>query len=368
MRGLGRTFKRGPTWWVAYSHRGKEFRESSHSENESQAKRLLKKRLGEISRGRLIGPVEEKVTFEEMAQGLVTDYEINGKRSLRSIKLSGTHLRQYFGLDRALDVDAGRVGAYIKHRQDEGASNASINRELSALKRMFSLTVRAGRLSARPYIPSLEENNARQGFVDHGGFLALREALPEHYRDPVTFLYLSGWRSGEMKAVGMRDYDRAGRVLRLRPEISKNKNGRVLPLRGELLEVVKRAWERRQLECPFLFHVNGKPIGDFRKAWHQACCDAGLGRMEVQEDGRKKYVGTIPHDLRRTAIRNLIRSGTPERVAMTLSGHKTRSIFDRYNIVDEADLAKASERLHSHLKKQPGKPKVAILQGAKKAV
>ena len=232
---------------------------------------------------------------------------------------------------------------------------------------MFSLTVRAGRLSARPYIPSLEENNARQGFVDHGGFLALREALPEHYRDPVTFLYLSGWRSGEMKAVGMRDYDRAGRVLRLRPEISKNKNGRVLPLRGELLEVVERAWERRQLDCPFLFHVNGQPIGDFRKAWHQACCDAGLGRMETLENGCEKYVGTIMHDLRRTAIRNMIRSGTPERVAMTLSGHKTRSIFDRYNIVDEADLAKATERLHSHLKKQPRKPKLAILQGAKKA-
>src|SRR3970282_2866154 len=96
MRGLGRVFKRGFAWWIGYSHRGKEYRESSNSESESQARRLLKKRLGEIGRGRLIGPVEEKVTFEEMAQDLVRDYETNGKRSLRSARLSVSNRRGFF--------------------------------------------------------------------------------------------------------------------------------------------------------------------------------------------------------------------------------------------------------------------------------
>jgi len=389
MNGLGRIFQRGPVFWVAYYHRGKEYRESSHSESEAQAKRLLKKRLGEIGRGRLIGPVEEKVTFEEMAQDFLKDYEINGMRSFSAARLSVRHLRAFFGLDRALDITTDRVRGYISYRQDEGASNGSINRELAALKRMFSLAVQAGKLSGKPYIPALEENNARQGFLDHGSFLALKKNLPDHLKDPVGFLYLSGWRVSEMRTLHWRDVDLAGKIVRLRPEISKNKNGRVLPLAGELLEIIERAKTGRRLDCAFVFHFNSRPIGDFRKAWQTACVAAGLGqfmegeRSAIQSDalavvdddqpkekpeyrkrGRKRYVGTIPHDLRRCAIRNMVRAGIPERVAMALSGHKTRSVFDRYNIVSEADLAEGAERLHAHLQKQPQVAAVAV----KKAV
>ncbi len=352
MRGMGRVFRRGPVCWIGYYHRGREIRESSHSESEAQAGKLLKKRLGEIGKGRLIGPVEEKVTFEEMAQDLLRDYETNGKRSLRSAKLSITHLGGFFGLDRALDIRTDRVRAYISHRQEEGASNGSINRELAALKRMFSLAVQAGKLSSRPYIPSLEENNARQGFLDHGSFLALRDALPDYLRDPVTFLYLSGWRVGEMRALEWRDVDLEGMMIRLRPEISKNKDGRLLPLSGELLEIVERAKEMRKTDCLSLFHLNGQPIGDFRKSWKKACEAAGLN-------------GVILHDFRRTAIRNLVRAGVPNRVAMSLSGHKTRSIFDRYDIVNEDDLAQATKKLQAHLQRQP---KVAVISPLKKAV
>ena len=68
MRGLGRIFKRSTVYWIAYYYRGQEYRESSESESESQARKLLKKRLGEIGSGKLIGPVEERVTFEEMTE------------------------------------------------------------------------------------------------------------------------------------------------------------------------------------------------------------------------------------------------------------------------------------------------------------
>jgi integrase len=83
---------------------------------------------------------------------------------------------------------------------------------------------------------------------------------------------------------------------------------------------------------PWIFHRKGKPIGDFRKAWATACKKAGVP-------------GRILHDFRRTAVRNLVRAGVPERVAMQMTGHKTRSVFDRYNIVSEEDLMEAAKRL-----------------------
>jgi integrase len=345
---MGRIFRRGTTYWIAYYHRGKEFRESSRSDNEAQARKFLKKRIGEIASGQLIGPSEERVSFDDLADLLLTDYEINGKRSIESARLSIKHLRGFFGFARAIDMTADRVGKYVRERLQEGAANGSINRELAALKRAFTLATRTRRLRSAPYIPLLEENNSRRGFIDHGGFLALRDGLPAHLKDPVTFLYLSGWRVSEMRTLEWREVDLADHQVRLRPEQSKNKDGRVLPLRGELREIFERARQHRRPECSSVFHESGAPIGDFRKAWKTACKRAGLSVL-------------IVHDLRRTAVRNMVRAGIPERVAMELSGHKTRRIFDRYNIVSNEDLAAAAERLQGHLVAQPQTAKVRTI-------
>src|ERR1700691_1616320 len=355
MRGFGRVFKRGSTYWIAYCYRGKEHRESAHSDNEAQARKLLKKRVGEMGQGRLIGPSEERLTFEDLARMLLTDYEVNGKRSLESAKLSIKHLREFFGSERAIDITLDRVRSYVRERQREGAANGSINRELAALKRAFTLATRAGKLGSAPYIPLLEENNSRRGFLDHGGFLALCDGLPAHLKDPATFLYFSGWRVSEMRTLEWRDVDLSGRELCLRPEVSKNKDGRPLPLRSELLEIIQRAHEKRRPDCPFVFHDDGEPIGDFRKAWKTACKKPGLA-------------GIIVHDLRRTAVRNMVRAAIPERVAMELSGHKTRRVFDRYNIVNDADRARATELLQSHLGAQPSARKVTPLSERRDAV
>jgi integrase len=150
------------------------------------------------------------------------------------------------------------------------------------------LATRAGKLGSAPYIPLLEENNSRRGFVDHGRFLALRDALPAHLKDPVTFLYLSGWRVSEMRTLEWRDVDLPGRELCLRPEVSKNKEGRPLPLRGELLQIIqRRAREKRRPDCPFVFHDDGASIGDFRKAMEN-----GVQKSESQRDHRSR---SAPH-------------------------------------------------------------------------
>jgi integrase len=370
MKGMGRIFQRGDVWWIAYSHRGKEYRESTNAtgtKGEALAGKLLKKRLGEIGRGRLIGPNEERVTFEDMAKDLERDYAINGKRSTETLGYRLRHLRAGFAVLRAVDITTDRIRAYITARQEAGAKNASINRELAALKRMFTLAVQAGRLSTRPYIPMLEENNARQGFLDHASYLVLQSALPDWLKDPVAFLYFSGWRISEMRGLEWRDVDLAGHVVRLRPELSKNKDGRVLPLSDELLELIERAAERRRLDCLHVFHVDGHPIGAFRKSWARACITAGLGAMvtvETPAGPKRKYHGLIPHDFRRSAVRNMVRAGIPERVCMALSGHKSRDVFERYNIVSEADLTAAADKLHTHLQQQRSTARVVPLRSS----
>lgn len=205
---------------------------------------------------------------------------------------------------------------------------------------MFTLAVQGGRLSRRPHFPKLAESQPRQGFFEHAEYLAVRRQLPPTHQDILDFGYLSGWRRGEIEALEWRDVDRQGNVIRLRPELSKNTHGRTLVLSGPLLLVIDRRWQARALGCPFVFHIGGKQVGTWRRRWLSACKAAGVP-------------GKLFHDLRRTVVRNLVRSGVPERVAMTVTGHKTRSVFDRYNVVSTGDLQDAAGRLAVYLNRTP---------------
>jgi integrase len=213
----------------------------------------------------------------------------------------------------------------------------------------------------------------------------LIEHLPLYLRDFVRFGYLTGWRKGEIASLCWEDVD--GDVIRLRAENSKNGEGRTVTLGGELGEWIERRNAERQVKTEsgvlltlFVFHQKGDPVGDFRKAWATACVAAGLGQYVCDRckqtvgghrckecGGETRYTGRIFHDLRRTAVRNMVRAGVPERVAMTISGHKTRAIFDRYNIVNEADLREAMQRTESYLKdgaQQPNHSPVIQMKAA----
>jgi integrase len=302
-------------------------------------------RLREVGADRLglkrfVGPAEDRVTFEDLAADYLRDYTINGRRSLFAAKARVQHLQGFFTGEKARAITMDVIRRYIAARQADGAAAGTINREVVALGRMFRLAQQAGRLTSAPHLPKLEEAPPRQGFFEHAEYLAIRGHLPPGYQDALDFGYHSGWRRGEILRLEWRDVDRHGRVIPLRPELSKNKDGRVLALSGPLAEVIERRWQARALGCPVVFHVAGRPIGDWRKAWVRATAAAGLP-------------GKLFHDLRRTVARNLVRSGVPERVAMAVTGHKTRSIFDRYNIVSEADLRQAGARLAAYVDGQP---------------
>jgi integrase len=173
--------------------------------------------------------------------------------------------------------------------------------------------------------------------MEHGEYLTIRQHLPAAHQDVLDYGYLTGWRRGEVLSLEWRDVDRSGSVIRLRPEACKTREGRVLVLSGPLGALIERRWHLRALGCPLVFHQDGYSLEHhFEAPWRRACKAAGVP-------------GRLFHDLRRTAIRNMVRAGIPERVAMQVSGHKTRSIFDRYNIVSETDLRQAAERLAAYV-------------------
>jgi len=351
-RGLGLIYQRGTTWWIQYSLRGKRYRESANSANRADAVRLLKQRISDAQTGKAVGPQVDKLTVAQLLDLLLDNYRMRGLRSLARVEDAGNHIKAHFdgGDDLAINQTTDRITGYIVARQEAGAAHATINRELAALKRAFKLARRAGKLSSIPEIEMLAEYNARQGFLDYGAFLALQEALPDYLKDPIAFLYYSGWRRGEMTTLEWRDVEET--AIRLRPEVSKNKAGRILPLSGELLDIIERARTRRRLDCPSVFHRDGHQVGDFRFSWDKATAKAGLGKVLV-------------HDLRRCAVRNLVRSGVSERTAMAITGHKTRNIFDRYDIVSEADLQQAVTKVADYLQGQPSAPKVVPIRSMK---
>jgi hypothetical protein len=194
MRGMGRVYLRGNVWWVQYYFNGRKHRESTGPPNLPDAMRLLRSRLEEIGRGRLVGPAIEKTTFDDLAELLLTDYRINRKRSITRIEDSVEHLGRVFTGFRAINVTSDRIMAYIGTRQNADAANGTINRELSALRRMFRLGEQVGKVAHRPHIAMLREDNVRTGFFEAEQFRSLVSHMPVSLSPVMTAAYLTGWR------------------------------------------------------------------------------------------------------------------------------------------------------------------------------
>jgi integrase len=347
-----------PTYWIYYNNRGKQIKENSHSAKEADAWKLLKKRHGEMAEGKPVGPDVTRTTFEDMAAMVVADHKANGRRSTCRTKVAMDHLREYFGQDRAIDITGDRITAYVARRQEENAAGATINGELSALSRMFVLAIRAGKAIQKPYIPRLRVNNARKGFFEAEQFQALLRHLPDDIKPVAVTAYVTGWRVHDEILTRQRHHlDLKAGWLRLEPGETKNDEGRNFPLvpmlRAALEEQARKTEALQKAEgriVPWLFHRKGKPIKKFRTSWIKACKAAGIP-------------GKIPHDFRRTAVRNLERAGVSRSDAMSMVGHKTQSVYQRYAISDEKSQKEAATKLQRlHEADQDALQKVAQLE------
>jgi len=332
------------TWAIAYYDRrqGKQVREYGFK-TEVLAERALRTRLVDLARGRRVGPSVERVTFEALAKLITDDYLVNRRDSATRLDLSIEHLKKTFSGFRAVDITGDRVTAYASNRLIDGAAPATINRELAALKRMFRLAIQAKTLSLDlvPFIGMLREDNVRKGFVEPHHFEAIAAHLPERVRRAVTVAYITGWRvPSEVLTRQWRHVDLVSGWLRLEPGETKNGRGRNFPidldprLRAALVEAKAEAdaAKRNAQLVPWVFRrKGGERIASFRQDWQAACAKAGVP-------------GRILHDLRRSAARNMLRAGIPQRTVMEIAGWETESMLRRYAVVDETMLREAADK------------------------
>ena len=280
-------------------------------------------------------------TLGDLIDAYLQDYHVRQFRSHSTARGRTAHLVAFFGRDaRAATLTTYQIRQYQLTRRAAGAATGTINRETSALHRMGTLAVHWGWLDTVPGFPDrLRENPPRQGFFEHPEYLAVRAHLPAPWQDILDLAYYSGWRKNEILGLTWDEIDEAGGVIRLSPGRSKTLVGRILPISPPIANALNRRRARRDPDSPLVFHRDDIPVRRWRTAWRTACQAAGVPTRFL-------------HDCRRTAARNLIRANVPERVAMLLTGHKSRAIFDRYNIINEQELLEAGDQLVAYLAQQ----------------
>jgi integrase len=279
---------------------------------------------------------DKRRTVADLLDALKVDYEIREKDSPQN--LSGIkRARADFGSFRAGSLTKEQIDLYVVSQRKEGYADATINRITQLLKQAYQFA----KLPA-PEIRKLSEiGNVRSGFFSREEIRRVIANLPADLADSTSFAWCTGMRKSEIASLAWENVD--GDVIRLRAEDAKSRKPRVIPLEGELAELIKRRRAARELEidgvpmiCALIFHRAGEPIREFRKAWATACKKAGIRRLF--------------HDLRRSACRNMVNAGVPQSIAMKISGHRTDAMFKRYAIGDEADLRTALRRTQKYVK------------------
>jgi integrase len=242
-------------------------------------------------------------------------------------------LKPFFGVLRAVEVNRPLLTRYIESRLQQGAAPGTVNRELAALKRMFNLGRKNDKVRNVPMFPHLKEGSARTGYLEDGQYRKLVEYRPElWFRTLVEVGRTYGWRLSELLTMRVSQIDLAERTIRLEPGTTKNGEGREVTMTDAVYTLLQGCVIGKQSDDYVFTRGDGKRVRDFRRTWAKACQSAGCP-------------GLLVHDLRRTAARNLRRAGIAEGVIMAICGWRTRSVFERYAIVDQNNIRDAMHKL-----------------------
>ena len=353
--GEGSIYKRGTRFWISYSVNGKVYKESG-GKTKAEARALLHARRADILKGSFITPQQNKISIDQLLDNYLSNLKVKGAKSIPALVSGLKPIRNEFGHMRAISLTSDMMNEFILEQVDIGKANATVNRGTQGLRTAYNLAIKEGKLNSAPHFTILKEDNTREGFFEKEEFEAVLEHLPAPYNDMAEFAFYTGWRTGEIKPLRWDQVDRKGQEIRLKT--SKNGLGRVIPLHGRILELIEERWQKREVKSksgeiyisPLVFHKEGKAVGIFRKPWITACKEAG-------------HPGKLFHDFRRTAARNFTRAQVSESVAMAITGHKTNSMFRRYNITNMDDKRNAFIAAEEHLESQKHVPtKVSLVK------
>ena len=324
-------------WWIRYSSNGNRFWESTKTEKKTLAAKILQQRLRELNDGTFIEPQGRTIRLSVLAEELLRDYRNNERSSLSDVELRWKkHLYPFFGNRRAATFSTSLLNKYIDHRKQEGARNATINRELAACKRMFRLGLdqEPPMVARMPKFPKrLEENNVRQGYLCDPEYDELVVHCNKFWlRTFLAIAYNYGWRLREILNLRVKQVDFLGNIIRLEVGTTKNKEGREVAIVPEVFQLLVECCKGKNPDDYVLTRENGRPVRDLRGAWDELFARAGVGRR-------------IPHDLRRSAVNNMDSVGISRADAMNVTGHKSESIYKRYSINNRQRVIETGKKL-----------------------
>ena len=341
MYGDGSLIRRGRVYYARFYVRGREVKESLRTKDPAVAERRFVALRRRREKGDYWDPSQRRVKVDELLDDLEQHLEDAERASLPTAKSHLKAVRREIG-DRAVaELDTASVQRMQRAWRKAGTAPATINRRCELLREALTIATKQTppKIVAAPHVPLLTVENARQGFLSPAEVARLLRSVPDaDVRDFLEWFSWTGMRPGEIRQLTWSMVDQEASTLTVAPAIAKTRRGRVLALVGPLEMILRRRVAKRRLGCGLVFHrtakgVPAQPVLDYSKMFRAALVAAKLPTT------------LRPYDLRRSALRNLIRSGTHETVAMTISGHRTRSTFDRYNITSAEDVAAAIERV-----------------------
>jgi integrase len=376
-RGTGSIYPRKGSniWSYQIFVNGKRERGSTGCRNKREAEAFVRRKLAEYSVG-LSAPSSNKITVKVLMDDLLLRHRNDRNKSVGDDESRWkNHIQPFFGHLLATQVSSDLIERYINHRKSQTTrskrppENGTINRELALLKAAFNYGAEKTppKVARTPYFRMLEERNVRKGFLKDAEYIRLADTsakeetakLRPWLRGMFESGWCYGWREDEIQSLRVHQFDPMARIILLEPGETKNDVPRQTPPMDETIYQLISACTAGKSSDDFIFtRDDGEPIRDFRVAWWKACVEAGVGKFVCKEcgavvkgtkcqscGGEKEYKGLLFHDLRRTGVRNMIRNGISEKVAMVISGHKTRSVFDRYNITNYDDLVDAGRKI-----------------------
>jgi integrase len=403
-RGEGGLIQVGDVWYMLWRRHGRQFRKSTGETVKQKASRVLDAKMQELRDGGPQVPDPERLRYADLRALYVQHYTDQQMKSRRWNTETGelyfasslNHLDEYFDGWKVSEITVEAINQFKSARQAAGAANGTINRSLAALRRMFKLATEQSKIKFTPAIKMLFEPrdvSARQGFLEVSDYQNLFDALPPYIRPLLAMGFYTGMRLGEIiglkwHQVKLSDHEGESHV-ELAAEDTKNSKPRIAPLIDGLPEILEnlRRKNPNATGSDFVFLTAAgnriQSASSFIKPWRTACIKAAIrtklngkevishistgsqccSYCEAENVEKGTYIGFLFHDLRRSAVRNLTQAGVPRSLAMRISGHRTESVFERYNITTTQDVHNAGAQVQEYLEQQrskaaaPSKPK-----------